>query len=74
MKKEILVAIDGSVYSNQSLSYLSLLFADDDDIHFHLTTMVSSSVSVMPSATDPNNSLMPTSGDNEKKRLQQNGT
>jgi len=62
MKKEILVAIDGSVYSNQALSYITTLFKDQEDIHFRLCTMVSAATSVMPSVADSKNSLMPDAG------------
>lgn len=70
MKKEILVAIDGSVYSNQALSYISALFKDQEDVHFHLCTMVTAGTSVMPSVVDSKNSLMPDLGGaaQEKKR------
>ena len=67
MKKEILVAIDGSVYSNQALSYLTTLFKDQEDIHFHLCTMLTAGTSVMPSVADSKNSLIPTSGAQNKK-------
>ena len=58
MNKEILVAIDGSVYSNQALSYLTTLFKDQEDIHFHLCTMLTAGTSVMPSVADSKNSLI----------------
>ncbi len=61
MQKEILVAIDGSVYSNQSLTYLSTLFSNQADIRFHLGTWITTGSTVMPSAADPKNSLIPTS-------------
>lgn len=67
MKKEILIAIDGSVYSNQALSYISTLFAAHTDIHFHLCTWTTAGASIMPSAADPKNSLIPSSGTQGKK-------
>lgn len=59
MKKEILIAIDGSIYSDQSLMYCSGLFAAQSDVHFHLCTWVTAGASIMPSAADPKNSLIP---------------
>jgi nucleotide-binding universal stress UspA family protein len=41
MEKKILVAIDGSVYSSNSLDYLIRLFKDDPDITTHLLAIVS---------------------------------
>jgi nucleotide-binding universal stress UspA family protein len=67
MKKEILIAIDGSVYSNQSLSYISTLFAASTDIHFHLCTWITAGASVMPSIADSRNSLIPSGGARLKK-------
>jgi len=67
MKKEILIAIDGSVYSNQSLSYISTLFAAHSDIHFHLCTWITAGASIMPPAADPKNSLIPSGGAQRKK-------
>ena len=72
MKKEILVAIDGSVYSNQSLSYLSTLFAEQNDIHFQLCTWITASSSIMPSAADPKDSLIPSSSTQNKKEAAAN--
>ena len=62
MKKEILVAIDGSAYSNQALSYIVNIFKDQEDIHFHLCSMVTAGTTVMPSVADSKNSLMPDAG------------
>lgn len=59
MKKEIIVAIDGSVYSNQALTYIATLFYGRDDIVFHLTTWMTAGTSIMPSSESPNNSLIP---------------
>lgn len=59
MKKKILIAIDGSIYSSQSLEYIALLFADTPAIHFHLMICISSSESILPVPTDNRNSLFP---------------
>ena len=72
MKKEILVAVDGSVYSNQALSYLSTLFKDQADIYFHLCTIVTEGASVMTSVVDPKNSLMPSSSAQNRKNISAN--
>jgi nucleotide-binding universal stress UspA family protein len=67
MQKEILVAVDGSVYSNQSLHYLANLFGSQGDIHFHLCTWITATSSIMPSAADPDNSLIPSGGPGKKE-------
>lgn len=59
MEKKILIAVDGSIYSSQSLEYVALLFADTPDIHFHLMTCIGSGESVIPEASDSRNSLLP---------------
>ena len=42
MKKTVLVAIDGSVYSSNSLDYLIKLFDNDSSFHIHLISVVPS--------------------------------
>ena len=42
MEKTILVAIDGSVYSANSLDYLARLFAADSSLHLHLLAVAPS--------------------------------
>ncbi len=42
MEKKILVAIDGSVYSSNSLDYLIRLFSHDDEAVIHLLAVISS--------------------------------
>ena len=66
MQKEILIAIDGSVYSNHSLAYICKLFAVDPDIHLHLCTWVTGN-SIMPTVANSKNSLIPTGSNQEKK-------
>ncbi len=41
MDKKILVAVDGSTYSSNSLDYLTRLFKDDPDFNVHLLGVVS---------------------------------
>jgi nucleotide-binding universal stress UspA family protein len=69
MEKNILIAVDGSSYSTQALEYIALLFADNADIHFHLISCVSGNESIVPTAADSRNSLLPTASGNEGKRL-----
>ena len=69
MKKQILIAVDGSTYSSQSLEYIALLFGDRPEIDLHLTTCISSSESAFPVAADSSNSLTPEFPGVQKKRL-----
>ena len=66
MEKKLLIAIDGSVYSDQSLLYTSLLFNDREDVTFHLVTCIRSS-SALPEPTNTKNTLFPESLDHQKK-------
>jgi nucleotide-binding universal stress UspA family protein len=68
MEKQILIAVDGSIYSSQSLEYVALLFGDNPDIHFHLMTCISGSESIVPVASDDRNSLFPITPGVERKR------
>ncbi|OGQ98689.1 MAG: universal stress protein [Deltaproteobacteria bacterium RIFOXYD12_FULL_57_12] len=45
MHRKILVAVDGSVYSSNTIRYLGRLFEDLDDIFFHLLCTVPSTAS-----------------------------
>jgi nucleotide-binding universal stress UspA family protein len=72
MEKKILIAVDGSIYSSQSLEYVALLFADRPEIHLHLLTCISGSENIMPAATDSRNSLIPDApGTGRKKQTAQ---
>jgi nucleotide-binding universal stress UspA family protein len=73
MEKKILIAVDGSVYSSQSLEYLAALFAGSTDILFHLTTYISSSGSIVPAAEDSRNSLLPVAPGSSRKRVTAQG-
>lgn len=68
MEKKILIAVDGSSYSTQTLEYIALFFADTPNIHFHLITCVSGQESIIPSNADSRNSLLPIPHGNEGKR------
>ena len=69
MEKKILIAVDGSIYSSQSLEYVALLFADTPNIHFHLITCIGAGESIIPVATDDRNSLLPDAPGAGRKRL-----
>jgi nucleotide-binding universal stress UspA family protein len=54
MEKKLLIGVDASVYSSNTLHYLEQLFAHLDDIRLHLFTVVTCSPSQTPSAwVDP---------------------
>jgi len=40
MEKKLLIAVDGSIYSTNTLHYLERLFAHLDDIRFHLISVI----------------------------------
>ena len=69
MEKKILIAVDGSIYSSQSLEYIALLFTGTADIHFHLITCISAGENIIPVATDDRNSLLPDAPGAGRKRL-----
>ena len=73
MGKKILIAVDGSIYSSQSLEYIALLFGDTPDIHFHLMTCIGAGESILPVATDDRNSLLPDSPGAGRKRVTSQG-
>ncbi len=73
MEKQILIAVDGSIYSSQSLEYVALLFGDRADIHFLLMTCISAGESIVTMATDSRNSLLPANPGVEKKRQRAQG-
>ena len=43
MERKLLVAVDGSVYSSNIINYLGQLFAQSEEVHFHLLTIVACS-------------------------------
>ncbi len=67
MKKEIIVAVDGSSYSDHAIDYIIKLFAKQEHYHFHFCSWVTASNSVMPSVADSKNSLIPDSGQSKKE-------
>jgi len=50
MEKKLLIGVDASVYSSNTLHYLEQLFAHLDDIRLHLLTVISCNPSQAPSA------------------------
>jgi nucleotide-binding universal stress UspA family protein len=67
MNKETVVAVDGSTYSDHALSYITELFATDEDFHIHLASWITGSTSIMPSIAAPQDSLIPASGQSKKE-------
>ena len=67
MQKKILIAVDGSIYSSQSLDYLTQLFKDSPETSFHIISCVSSGGGVIESSADQADSLIPTNGDDKKQ-------
>lgn len=68
MEKKLLVAVDGSVYTSNTLHYLEQLFAGLDDIRFHLLTVVPCNPSETASAWLDERELMSTLSKEEQKR------
>jgi nucleotide-binding universal stress UspA family protein len=68
MNKQILIATDGSTFSNQALAYAAQLFADRQEVAFHLLNCTSPPLSPLPEPEDSRNSLFPSSSDNILRR------
>jgi len=68
MEKKLLIAVDGSVYTSNTLHYLEQLFAGLDDIRFHLITVVPCNPSEAASAWLDELELMSTLSKEEQKR------
>ena len=60
MVKKLLLAVDGSTCSTQALEYIAALFADREDVGFHVLHCAGTGGSALPEAEDPANSLLPT--------------
>ncbi|MEA3470032.1 MAG: universal stress protein [Thermodesulfobacteriota bacterium] len=69
MEKKIIVAIDGSTHSDNSLSYIIKLFAKEQESHFHLTSWITNAATIMPTIADSKNSLIPNEGQNKKEAV-----
>lgn len=59
MKKQILIAVDGTTASYQALEYVAFLFGEHSEISFVLLHCVSQQASIIPTPDDPDNSLLP---------------
>lgn len=68
MQKKLLVAVDGSVYSTNTLHYLEQLFAHLDGIHLHLLSVVTCSSSEAGSKWLDELELMSTLSNEEQRR------
>jgi len=68
MKKKLLIAVDASVYSSNTLHYLEQLFAYLDDIRLHLLTVVTCNPSEAASQWLDESELMSTLSKEEQKR------
>jgi len=69
MEKKLLVAIDGSIYSSNTLHYLEQLFARLDDIRLHLLSVVTCNQSQGASAWLDELEMMSTLSNEEQKRF-----
>ncbi len=68
MEKKILIAVDGSVYSNQSLIYAASLFKNQTEVSFHIMSCILSGGSAIPEPIDRRKSLLPDSPGLGKKQ------
>ena len=68
MGKKLLIAIDASVYSSNTLHYLEQLFAHLDDIHFHLLSVIPCNPSQEASQWLDELEMMSTLSNEEQKR------
>ena len=68
MEKKLLVALDGSIYSSNSLHYLEQLFAHLDDIRLHLITVITCNPSETASQWLDESDLVSTLSNEEQKR------
>ncbi len=68
MEKKLLVAVDGSVYSSNTLHYLEQLFARLDDIRLHLLSVITCNPSEAASAWLDKSELMSTLNSEEQRR------
>jgi nucleotide-binding universal stress UspA family protein len=69
MEKKLLIAVDASVYSSNTLHYLEQLFAHLDDIRLHLLNVITCNPSETASAWLDELELMSTLSQEEQKRF-----
>jgi nucleotide-binding universal stress UspA family protein len=67
MNKKILIATDGSTYSNQALVYAAKMFKDRQEISFHLLNCTAPSHGALPEPVNNQSSLFPTSEENNNR-------
>ena len=68
MEKKLLIAVDASVYSSNTLHYLEQLFANLDDIRLHLLTVITCNPSEAASEWLDESELISTLSNEEQKR------
>jgi nucleotide-binding universal stress UspA family protein len=68
MEKKLLIAVDASVYSSNTLHYLEQLFAHLDDIRLHLLTVIPCNPSETASAWLDESELMNALSSEEQRR------
>ena len=68
MNKKILIATDGSTYSNQALVYAAKMFGDRQEIGFHLLNCTALNHGALPEPADNQHSLFPASAENDGRR------
>jgi nucleotide-binding universal stress UspA family protein len=68
MEKKLLIALDASIYSSNTLHYLEQLFAQLDDIRLHLLTVITCNPSEAASEWLDELELMSTLSNEEQKR------
>ncbi|MBC8208383.1 MAG: universal stress protein [Desulfobulbaceae bacterium] len=68
MKKKILIAVDCSIYSSQSLDYLTKIFAQEQDVSFQIINCVTSGGGVIESSADQADSLIPECSNHGKNK------
>ncbi len=69
MNKKILIAIDDSGSSDQSLSYAAKLFENREEIAFHLLICTGQSHGVLPEPLDSRNSLFPGADEEDERSI-----
>ena len=72
MIKQILIATDGSTYSNQALAYVARLFGGEVEITVHLLNCTNPGHSSLPEPADSENTLFPSSAESANKSLAAN--
>ncbi len=69
MNKRILIATDGSSYSNLALIYTAKLFSDRPELTLHLLNYSGQGHGIFPKPADSKNSLFPNSDENDERSI-----